>query len=286
MADYHPPAPKLQEQDLKGKDKVAIVTGATKGIGRSIALSLATRGCSILGTYSSPESAHLFDTLTHTVQGLHSTPLDAPKMRGVVADITTLPSISAILTSLTDHFHSQKLSIVVFNASFNTRPRVGAASEHDISSSLTGNLHWPIVVMENLVRQNMFTENSRVVVISSDRVRDPSPGSGLFNATRAAMESLVRSWATELPYDFPGTTVNAVSVGLTDTPGLRSFPPAAVEALKEQRLKKVKVVEGGRMGYAEDVADVVDWLVSEKSRWVTGSVMAANGGAEWVGGSS
>ncbi|CAA9964927.1 FabG Dehydrogenase [Pyrenophora teres f. maculata] len=284
MADYHPPAPKLQEQDLKGK--VAIVTGATKGIGRSIALSLASRGCSILGTYSSPESAHLFDTLTHTVQALYPTPQNAPKMRGVVADITSLPSIGAILTSLTEHFRGQKLSILIFNASFNTRPRLGAASEHDISSSLTGNLHWPIIVMENLVRQSMFTENSRVVVISSDRVRDPSPGSGLFNATRAAMESLVRSWATELPHDFPGTTVNAVSVGLTDTPGLRSFPPAAIEALKEQRLNKVKVVEGGRMGYAEDVADVVDWLVSEKSRWVTGSVVAANGGAEWVGGSS
>jgi len=140
--------------------------------------------------------------------------------------------------------------------------------------------------MENLVRQGTFMENSRVVVISSDRVRDPSPGSGLFNATRAAMESLVRSWAIELPHDFPGTTVNAVSVGLTDTPGLRSFPPPAVEALKEQRLKKVKVVEGGRIGQAEDIADVVDWLVSEKSRWITGSVVAANGGAEWVGGSS
>lgn len=207
-------------------------------------------------------------------------------MRGVVADITSLPSIGAILTSLTEHFPGQKLGILVLNASFNTRPRLGAASEHDISNALTGNLHWPVILMENLVRQGAFTENSRVVVISSDRVRDPSPGSGLFNATRAAMESLVRSWAIELPHHFPGTTVNAVSVGLTDTPGLRSFPSAAIEALKEQRLKKVKVVEGGRMGQAEDIADVVDWLVSEKSRWITGSVVAANGGAEWVGGSS
>jgi NAD(P)-dependent dehydrogenase (short-subunit alcohol dehydrogenase family) len=147
-------------------------------------------------------------------------------------------------------------------------------------------LHWPIVLMENLVRQDLFTPHSRVVVISSDRVRDPSPGSGLFNATRAAMESLVRSWAIELPHSFPGTTVNAVSVGLTDTPGLRSFPQEAVQALKDQRLPKVKVAEGGRMGQAEDVADVVGFLVSEQSRWVSGSVMAANGGAEWVGGSS
>jgi 3-oxoacyl-[acyl-carrier protein] reductase len=151
---------------------------------------------------------------------------------------------------------------------------------------MTANLHWPIGLMENLVRQSLFAPSSRVVVISSDRVRDPSLGSGLFNATRAGMESLVRSWAIELPLSFPGTTVNAVSVGLTNTPGLRSFPAAAVEALKEERLGKVRVVEGGRMGQAEDVADVVGWLVSEKSRWVTGSVVAANGGAQWVGGTS
>jgi 3-oxoacyl-[acyl-carrier protein] reductase len=174
----------------------------------------------------------------------------------------------------------------VLNASFNTRSRVGAASEADINSTMTANLQWPIVLVENLVRQNLFDANSRVVVISSDRVRDPTPGSSLFNATRAAMESLVRSWAIELPLSFPGTTVNAVSVGLTDTPGLRSYPAAAVEALKVQKVGKVKIVEGGRMGQAEDVADVVGWLVSEKSRWVTGSMVAANGGAEWVGGSS
>ena len=136
------------------------------------------------------------------------------------------------------------------------------------------------------MRLQLFNANARVVVISSDRVRDPSPGSSIFNATKAGLESLARSWALELPLTFPGTTVNAVSVGLTDTPGLRSFPPETVEALKQQRLNKVKVVQGGRMGLPEDVADVVGWLVSEKARWQTGSVVAANGGAEWVGGSS
>lgn len=207
-------------------------------------------------------------------------------MKGVVADITTLSSIGTILTSLEKDFGGRKVDILVLNAAYNSRPKLGTASEADISSSLTANLHWPIVLMENLVRQVLFNPNARVVVISSDRVRDPAPGSSIFNATKTALESLARSWAVELPLSFPGTTVNAVSVGLTDTPGLRSFPAAAVEALKAQRLGKVKVVEGGRMGYPEDVADIVGWLVSEKARWQTGSVVAANGGAEWVGGSS
>lgn len=192
--------------------------------------------------------------------------------------------MGAILTGIESAFSGKKIDILVLNASVNTRPKLGQASDVDIESSLVGNLRWPIVLIENIVREKLLNANSRVVGISSDRVRDPAPGSALFNATKAALEALVRSWAIELPLAFPGTTANAVSVGLTDTPGLRSFPAQAVEALKAQRLPKVKVVEGGRMGYAEDVADVVGWLVSEKARWQTGSVVAANGGAQWIGG--
>lgn len=276
------------------RDSLTLISGAKKGIGRAIALNLASRGCSILGTYSSPESAHNFDVLTHTIQDLyrnsdappHLRSAVCPRLKGVAADITSLSSISPLLLILKENFNN-KLDIFILNASYNVRPKLGTASEAYIQNSLVANLHWPIVLIENIVQQSLLQPSSRIVLISSDRVRDPSPGSSLFNATKAGLESLTRSWALELPLSFPGTTVNAVSVGLTDTPGLRSFPPAAVEALKAQRLKKVKVVgEGGRMGYAEDVADVVGWLVSEKARWVSGSVVAANGGAEWIGGSS
>ncbi|KAF2121455.1 hypothetical protein BDV96DRAFT_484445 [Lophiotrema nucula] len=294
MANYRPSAPKLQEQDLKGK--VALVTGATKGIGRAIALDIATRGGSVLGTYSSPQTAHLFDTLSHTVGDLYSNhpnepshlrTINAPKLHGVAADITSLPSIGHVLVALEREFQEfrGKIDILVLNAAINVRPRIGSASENDITSSLTGNLQWPIVLVENLVRQKLFNDNARVVAISSDRVRSPSPGSSIFNATKAGLEALARSWSAELPLMFPGTTVNSVCVGLTDTPGLRAFPAQAVEALKAQRLPQVKVVEGGRLGYAEDVADVVGWLVSEKSRWMTGAVVGANGGAEFIGGS-
>ncbi|PVI04638.1 NAD(P)-binding protein [Periconia macrospinosa] len=287
MADYRPAAIKLQEQDLKGK--VAIVTGATKGIGRAIALNLASRGCSVLGTYSSPQSAHHFDVLCHTISDLYNAPEvpeqirgNAPTLKGVVADITSLASVGAVLTNLERDFEN-KLDILVLNAAYNTRPRVGSASEEDVQKSLTGNLQWPIVLVENLTRHKLFQPSSRVVILSSDRVRDPSTGSSIYNATKAGLEALMRSWALELPLTFPGTTVNAVSVGLTDTPGLNSFDPAWVELVKENRLPKVKVVQGGRMGYPEDIADIVGWLVSEKSRWQSGSVVAANGGAEYLG---
>ncbi|OAL03947.1 NAD(P)-binding protein [Phaeosphaeriaceae sp. SRC1lsM3a] len=285
MSDYQPSALKVQQQDLQGT--VAVITGATKGIGRAVALELSTRGCSILGTFSSTQSAHNFDVLTHTVQDIYrasDSKATCPIFKGVAADITKLDSMGAILIGIESAFPSKKIDILILNASVNTRPKLGQASDADIENSLVGNLHWPIMLMENFAREKVFNANSRVVVMSSDRVRDPAPGSALFNVTKAGLEALVRSWAIELPLAFPGTTVNAVSVGLTDTPGLRSFPAQAVEALKAQRVPKVKVVAGGRVGYAEDVADVVGLLVSEKARWQTGSVVAANGGAEWVGG--
>lgn len=259
-------------------------SGATKGIGRAIALDLATRGCSVLGTYTTPDSAHNFDTLFHTVKDLYSSEDSTPILHGVAADITSIASVSTLLSHLESAFQGAKLDILVLSAVYNVRPKLGSASDADIENSLTANIQWPIVLVENLVRRQLFNQNARVVVLSSDRVRDPGPGSSIFNATKTALESLARSWAVELPLSFPGTTVNAVSVGLTDTPGVRKFPAAAVEALKAQRLQRVRVVPGGRMGYPEDVADVVGWLVSEKARWQTGSVVAANGGAEWVGG--
>ena len=97
-----------------------------------------------------------------------------------------MSSISTVLAALETHF-SNKLDILVLNAAYNTRPALGTASNTDITNSLTANLHWPIVLMENLVRQALFTPCSRVVLMSSDRVRDPNPGSSLFTATKTAL---------------------------------------------------------------------------------------------------
>ncbi|KAF2199539.1 NAD(P)-binding protein [Delitschia confertaspora ATCC 74209] len=279
---YSPPAPAVQEQDLEGK--VAVVTGATQGIGRSIALNLATRGASILGTYSSPESAHNFDTLHHTINDLYSRSNHryTPKLFGLVANIKVLLSTHAICEAIENEFFG-KVDILVLNASHNVRPKLGEATLDDIADSLTANIQWPAMLVEDLVRRNLFQYNSRVITISSDRVRSPNPGSAIYSASKSALESLTRSWAVELPLTFPGTTANAVSVGLTDTPQLREFPGEVVEKLKEEIVPKVRVQKGGRMGFAEDVSDVVGWLVSEKSRWVTGSVVAANGGAIFIG---
>ncbi|KAF2019960.1 NAD(P)-binding protein [Aaosphaeria arxii CBS 175.79] len=288
MADYRPQAPQVQQQDLKGK--VALITGATKGIGRAIAIDLATRGASILGTYTSSQSAHNFDTLSHTITSIYNSTSSSPTpttplLKGIPADITSLTSIDTVLDAL-QTFPTPKLDTLVLNASYNVHPPLGTATPDDISKTLIANLHWPTQLVETLTRDNLFNPNARIVVISSDRLRLPRPGFSLYAVSKAGLEALVRTWAIELPLKFPGTTANAVSVGMTDTPLFRSYPRERQQAVIDEWMAKVKVVEGGRMGFPEDVADVVGWLVSEKSRWQTGSVVAANGGSVFVGGSN
>lgn len=284
MADYKPSPPKVQVQDLRGT--VALITGASKGIGRAIALELATRGASILGTYSSIDSSGNFHSLSHTITSLYSSSPDtpAPTIKGVAADITSLDSVKDVLSALETHFNG-KLDILIINAAWTKTANPGETTGDDISKTLTANLQWPITLVEAFVRMKSLNPNSRVVVISSDRLRTPRPGMALYAVSKAGLEALARTWALELPLSFPGTTANAVSVGLTDTPLFRGFPEERQKAVRDEWLPRVKVVEGGRMGYAEDVADIVGFLVSEKSRWQTGSVVSANGGAEYIGGS-
>ncbi|KAF1955451.1 NAD(P)-binding protein [Byssothecium circinans] len=294
MATLDPPPPtkplKVQEQDLEGK--VALVTGATKGIGRAISIELATRGASILGTYSSPDSAHHFDTLTHSLNTLYSTsyPLEtsqhtpvpsAPKLVGIAADISKPgSSVPLILDAIRRHFDGHA-DIVVLNAAFMGLGRMGngTVTEEFLDAALAGNVTFPTLLMEGFVASGVMKKNGRVVAISSEGVRAKRPAGGaVYAATKAALECLMRKWADELGTytGMEGTTFNSVSVGFTKTEAYQRIPPEVRDRLTVADAGEVAV--GNRIGEVEDVAGVVGLLVSEKARWISGSVMDASGG--------
>ncbi|KAF2266572.1 3-oxoacyl-reductase [Lojkania enalia] len=261
---------RVQERDLEGK--VALVTGATKGIGRAISLSLTTRGASILGTFSSPESAHLFDTLSHTIHSFyapsdahHCSNLSAPKLVGIPADITSLSAPSSILDALRTHFNG-KVDIIVFNAAVMGLAKMGEGgmTTEFVQKALAGNVQFPAMLMELLVREGCLRPNSRVVGISSEGVRARRPPGG--------------QWADELGArpGMEGTTFNSVSVGFTKTEAYNSIPSDVRERLTAADATEVAV--GNRIGEVEDIADVVSLLISDKARWISGSVVDATGG--------
>lgn len=269
--------PKLQGQDLVGK--VAVVTGASRGIGRAIALDIATRGGSVLATYSAPSSTSHITSLSEIVSNLYAEAnTTGPKVVGVVANILSIDCASAIVEALERHFGG-KLDILVNNAAVMEIQPVGSITVDHCQRMLLGNIQTPVMLVEALVNREMFRPHSRIVNISSDGARRPRKSGGVYSATKAALEGLTRGWADNLgtrPFMF-GTTVNAVCVGLTNSDALKGLPEEALQAVLDSDLPTVSV--GPRIAECEDIADVVGFLVSEKSRWVSGSVSCATGGA-------
>ncbi|KAF2690823.1 short-chain dehydrogenase [Lentithecium fluviatile CBS 122367] len=276
---------KLQEQDLKGK--VALVTGATKGIGRAICLELASRGCSILGTYSSPESAPLFRSLISVIHSPYSC-IDInlssalfPHLVGIPANISSPSSaVTKVLETLRKNFEG-KVDIIVFNAAVMGLAKMGegGVTESFVDEAMAGNVKFPILLVEDLVREGMIRNCGRVVAISSEGVRARRPGGGaVYAATKAALECLMRQWADELGTrpGMEGTTFNSVSVGFTKTEAYSKIPPEIRERLTATDAAEVAVAD--RIGNVEDIAGVVGLLVSEKARWISGSVVDATGG--------
>ena len=169
----NPPAAelKLREQDLAGK--VAVVTRASRGIGRAIALNLGSRGCSILGTCSNTSSLHHIDTLSHSIQDLYKNSSSAcPKVVGMVADIQNLLHPKGVANKVVAEFEGH-LDVYVNNAGVASAEKIGSLQHYDISKYLTGNIHWPVALVEEFVNRKLFRPSSRIVYISSVRARKP-----------------------------------------------------------------------------------------------------------------
>jgi 3-oxoacyl-[acyl-carrier protein] reductase len=204
---------RLREQDLTGK--VAVITGASRGIGRAVAMNLASRGCSILGTCSSTENTRLIESMDHEIAALFK---DAnhnqnSKIIGISANILLPTCAQTIAEALVQHF-SSRVDIFVNNAA-DSRPGVlGELTVDEIQESLISNIQTPILIVDELVKQKMFQSDSRIIYISSVRSRQPWSMQLMYSAGKSAGESLCRTWSQAFggredkvgdfsPFDFP-----------------------------------------------------------------------------------
>ena len=168
------PPLRLREQDLASK--VAVISGASKDIGKAIVLNLASRGCSVLATCSTEASLHLIDAMADEIKSLYhdNDHTDkTPQITGIVADIFSRDCHTTIANALERDF--AHIDIMVLNAGGRLPVGVGSMDTEAIQKSCLGGIHAPVMIVDELVKRRLFRKDSRIVYISSGRSKKPSP---------------------------------------------------------------------------------------------------------------
>jgi 3-oxoacyl-[acyl-carrier protein] reductase len=246
----------MREDVLFGK--VALVTGAGRGIGREIALRLARDGARLVVHYSGSEAgAH------ETCAAIREAGGEALPVR---ADISRLAEVKALFARIDEVFG--QLDIVVNSAGVSGGGSLAALDEDQLEWLLGVNLRGPLFVASEAASR--LGEGGRIINISSTLAEFPIAGSGIYSATKAAIGSFTESWAKELGQK--GVTVNTVIPGAT-SPGMAERTPREWLEVFE------KASPFGRIGKASEIAEVVAFLASPAASWVSGARILANGAA-------
>jgi 3-oxoacyl-[acyl-carrier protein] reductase len=248
--------------------KTALVTGASRGIGRATASALADAGARVLVHYG--RSAQDAESLVATIRskGGHA---DAIK-----ADLGT-PEGAALLAKQVRSIVGERLDVLVSNAGITKAATIKEHTVQDFDNLFATNVRSPFFLVQELLP--ILGGGSNIIVISSLGARAVVGTPDLDNAsllayaaTKGALETLVKNWAAILGPR--GIRVNAVAPGVIDT-DMSNFTKTEAGrnvALGMQALK--------RIGKPEDVADVVAFLASDAARWITGASIPVDGGSK------
>ena len=243
------------EQRLAGK--VALVTGAGRGIGREIALRLANDGATIIAHYASSAGG-----AEETVARIEAS---GGKALAYQADISKRDEVKALFQAI-DRAPGH-LDIVVNNSGVSGGGNLADVSEADIETIFGVNMFGPLYIASEAASR--LRDNGRIINFSSSLAKYPMAGAGLYSAAKRAVESFTESWAREL--GARGITVNTVIPGAT-SPGMMDNSSAYRAFFENASPFK-------RIGTAGEVAAVVALLASPEASWVSGTHILANGAA-------
>ena len=243
---------------MKLEGRRALVTGASRGIGRAIAEALAREGAQVIGTATSAGGADAIG------EALAKAPVAG---RGVVLDVGSSESVDALFKQL--KADGLEPDILVNNAGITRDGLLMRMSEDDWQSVIDVNLGSVYRTCRAAARTLMRADGGRVVNVSSVVASLGNAGQTSYAAAKAGMEGFTRSLAREL--GSRRVTVNAVAPGFIDTDMTRKLSD-------QQRELLVAQVPLGRLGEAADVAEAVLFLVSPAAAYITGETLHVNGG--------
>ena len=239
--------------------KTAIVTGGSRGIGKAVCLELARRGCNIVLSFAGNTAA-----ADQTVAECQALGVQALAVQGNVADAD---AVKSLFDAALKQFGA--IDILVNNAGITRDNLLMLLKEEDFDAVVDTNLKGTFLCMKAAVRPMMKQRHGRIISLSSVVGLHGNAGQVNYAATKAGVIGMTKSLAKELAGR--NITVNAVAPGFIDTDMTAVLPEKAKEAI-------LASIPMARLGAAEDVANAVAFLASDEAGYITGQVLAVDGG--------
>jgi len=237
--------------------QVALVTGASRGIGRAIALELASRGLKVIGTATSDAGA----------QAISDALAAHPGGRGVRLDVNDAAGVEAAIDAIVKEHGA--LHVLVNNAGITRDTLSMRMKDDDWDAVVDTNLKAVFRMSRAVIRPMMKQRYGRIVNITSVVGASGNPGQANYAAAKAGVAGMSRSLAREL--GSRGITVNCVAPGFIDTDMTKALSEQQTAALLAQ-------IPLGRLGQAADIAHAVAFLASPQAGYITGTELHVNGG--------
>jgi len=240
------------------EDKIAIVTGASRGIGQAIAAELGTNGATVIGTATSDSGAQAISDYFNA---------NNIKGQGMQLDVGSQESIDAFLATVTKDYGTP--GILVNNAGITRDNLLMRMKEDEWQDIMNTNLTSIFRMSKAVLRGMMKAKTGRIINIASVVGSTGNPGQTNYSAAKAGMIGFTKSMAREV--GSRGITVNAVAPGFIDTDMTK-------ELAEEQKQALLSSIPLGRLGDPKEIASAVGFLASDAAAYITGETIHVNGG--------
>jgi 3-oxoacyl-[acyl-carrier protein] reductase len=238
--------------------KIALVSGASRGIGQAIAYELGSHGASVIGTATSELGAEEI-TKAFQEQGIQG--------QGMRLDVTDPGSVEAVIKTVTATFGSP--TILINNAAVTRDNILMRMKEEEWDTVIATDLSSVYRLSKAVLRGMLKTRYGRIVTITSVVGVTGNPGQANYAAAKAGVLGFTKSLAREV--GSRGITVNALAPGFIDTDMTRTLS-------ESQRTNLIQEIPLNRLGHVQDVAHAVAFLVSDEAGYITGETLHVNGG--------